>query len=452
MKPLAKSGMGYSQDISRREATASPFSTIEAARTIEPREVHMSTIRPFAGLRPREDKVLKVAAPPYDVVSSNEARSYAEGNPLCFFHISRPEIDLPPGTYEYAPEVYEKGGENLARFKEEGILVADLGPFFYLYRQEMGDHSQTGLVACASVDEYQRGLIKKHELTREDKEDDRTRHIDMLGANDEPVFLTYPAKRSIDELVERLTNRAATYDFTTDDGIRHVFWVVADNGDIKAFRDEFEPIEALYVADGHHRSAAASRTREIRKEKSGSAHTGEEEYNFFLSVIFPHDQMQIMDYNRVVKDLRGLTKEAFLDRVAADFEIVRSQGKNPTAPRTFGMYLEGVWYSLSAKEGSFDAKDPVASLDVSILQNNVLGPVLGIENPRTDNRIDFVGGIRGMEELERRVDSGDFAVAFAMFPTRIDQLMAIADAGMIMPPKSTWFEPKLRSGLVVHEF
>lgn len=412
----------------------------------------MSIVRPFAGLRPPEDKVLKVAAPPYDVVSSDEARAYAEGNPLSFFHVSRPEIDLPPGTDEHAPEVYERGRENMARFKEERILVADPKPCFYLYRQKMGDHVQTGLVAGASVDEYQKDLIKKHELTRADKEDDRTKHVDMLNANDEPVFLTYPAKRSIDEMVDRLTAGSPAYDFTTSDGIVHTLWVVDGEEDIAAFQRELEAIDALYVADGHHRSAAASRVREIRKERAGAGHTGDEEYNFFLTVIFPHDQMYIMDYNRVVKDLAGLSKEAFLERIGSKFEISPTSRKKPEAPQSFGMYLDGSWYSLTARQGSFDADDPVSSLDVSILQNNVLEPVLGIGNPRTDKRIDFVGGIRGMEELEKRVDSGDWAVAFSMFPTRIDQLMAIADAGMIMPPKSTWFEPKLRSGLVVHEF
>ncbi|MFW6369305.1 MAG: DUF1015 domain-containing protein [Myxococcota bacterium] len=400
----------------------------------------MSIVRPFPGLRPPRDKVSKVVAPPYDVVSSAEARAYAEGNPLSFFHISRPEIDL-PGTDEHAPEVYQRGRENMLRFKKEGVLTADPKPCFYLYRQKMGEHVQTGLVAAASVDEYQKDLIKKHELTRADKEDDRTQHIDLLSANDEPVFLTYPAKEKIDGLVDRLTSAAPTYEMTTDDGIEHTFWVVGEDEDIAAIRGEFGRIEALYVADGHHRSAAASRVRELRRERAGEGHTGEEEYNFFLAVIFPHDQMHIMDYNRVVKDLRGLSKEEFLGRVGAAFDAHR-----------FCMYLDGSWYSLYAKEGSYDSSDPVASLDVAILQDNLLRPVLGIENPRTDKRIDFVGGIRGTKELEKRVDSGEWAVAFSMFPTSIEELMAIADAGKTMPPKSTWFEPKLRSGLVVHEF
>ena len=412
----------------------------------------MSIVHPFAGLRPPTDMVSKVAAPPYDVVNSGEARAYAQGNPLSFFHISRPEIDMPEGTDEHAPEVYERGRENLARFKRDQILVADPDPCFYLYRQKMGQHTQTGLVAGASVEEYQKDLIKKHELTRADKEDDRTRHIDLLNANDEPVFLTYRSRPSIDDLVDRLTGAPPAYDFTTDDGIVHTFWVVNEKSAIEALEKEFGNVDALYVADGHHRSAAASRVQESRRKKAGAAHTGLEEYNFFLTVIFPHDQMYIMDYNRVVKDLAGLSKEAFVERISEKFDLSPGGDKKPDAPLSFGMYLDGEWHSLVAKEGSFDPKDPVGSLDVSILQNNLLEPILGIENPRTDKRIDFVGGIRGMEELERRVDSGECAAAFSMFPTRIDQLMAIADAGMIMPPKSTWFEPKLRSGLVIHEF
>ncbi|MBI5544184.1 MAG: DUF1015 domain-containing protein [Deltaproteobacteria bacterium] len=411
----------------------------------------MSIVRPFAGLRPPKDKVLKVACPPYDVVNSKEARAYAEGNPLSFFHVSRPEIDL-PGVDEHAPEVYQKGVANLAQFKKDGTLVADSKPCFYLYRQKMGDHAQVGLVAGASVDEYQSGLIKKHELTRADKEDDRTQHIDLLNANDEPVFLTYPARKTLDALVAKHTAKAPIYDFTTEDKIGHTFWVVDGAEDIAAFEKEFKGIAALYVADGHHRSAAASRVRELNKQRHGAQHTGKEEYNFFLAVIFPDDQMQIMDYNRVVKDLNGLTPDEFKKKVEAKFTWEHTEQKKPTRLHQFGMYLDGHWHMLTAKPGTFDEKDPVAVLDVSILQENLLRPILGIGDPRKDKRIDFVGGIRGMGELEKRVGSGEMKVAFSMFPTRIDQLLAIADAGQIMPPKSTWFEPKLRSGLVVHEF
>ena len=411
----------------------------------------MSIVRPFAGLRPPKEKVLKVACPPYDVVNSKEARAYAEGNPISYFHVSRPEIDL-PGVDEHADEVYQTGVTNLQRFKKEGTLASDKKACFCLYRQKMGQHVQVGLVAGASVDEYQSGLIKKHELTRADKEDDRTKHIDLLNANDEPVFLTYPAKKSIDALVARLTAQAPAYDFVTDDGIGHTFWVVDGEPDIAAFGKEFQAIPALYVADGHHRSAAAARVRELNKQRRGEKHTGSEEYNFFLAVIFPHDQMQIMDYNRVVKDLNGLAVEDFKAKIETRFTWQHTDQKKPTRLHDFGMYLDGHWHVLTAKPGSFDEKDPVACLDVSILQENLLGPVLGIKDPRKDKRIDFVGGIRGMAELEKRVNSGDMKVAFSMYATRIDQLMAIADAGKIMPPKSTWFEPKLRSGLVVHEF
>jgi uncharacterized protein (DUF1015 family) len=411
----------------------------------------MSIVHPFAGLRPPKDQVLKVACPPYDVVNSKEARAYAEGNPISYFHISKPEIDL-PGVDEHDEKVYQQGVTNMARFKKDGVLVADAKPCFYLYRQKMGDHVQVGLVAGASVDEYQAGLIKKHELTRADKEDDRTKHVDMLDANDEPVFLTYPAKKSIDALVQKLTAKAPTYDFTTDDKIVHTFWVVDRADDIAAFEKEFKAIPALYVADGHHRSAAGSRVRDLRKAKAGGKHTGQEEYNFTLAVIFPHDQMQIMDYNRTVKDLNGLTIEQFKKKVEEKFTWTHGEQKKPAKLHDFGMYLDGHWHMLTAKPGSFDEKDPVGCLDVSILQLNLLDPILGIKDPRKDKRIDFIGGIRGMGELEKRVNSGEMKVAFSMFATRIDQLMTIADAGKIMPPKSTWFEPKLRSGLVVHQF
>jgi uncharacterized protein (DUF1015 family) len=408
----------------------------------------MSIVRPFRGLRPPKDKVLKVVCPPYDVVSTEEARDYAKGNPLCFFHVSRPEIGLPAGTDSHADEVYDLGLANLERFKAEGILARDETPCLYLYRQQMGGHVQVGLCAAASVEEYQRGLIKKHELTRADKEDDRTRHIDRLGANDEPVFLTYRSRPSLNALVARLTAEPSEYDFKTEDGIGHSFWVVDGESDIRALASEMALVPALYVADGHHRSAAAARVRDARR-RSGSV--GEAEHDTFLAVLFPHDQMRIMDYNRVVKDLNDLRAADFLERIAERFSISPASGKSPDEPHQFGMYLEGAWRRLTARTGSFDEKDPVAALDVSILQRNLLEPILGIKDPRTDRRIDFVGGIRGMAALERLVDQGKAAVAFSLFPTRIEELLAIADAGQIMPPKSTWFEPKLRSGLVLHE-
>ncbi len=409
----------------------------------------MSIVRPFAGLRPPADKVLKVACPPYDVVNTEEARSYAQGNPLSFFHVSRPEIDLPEGADAHSEEAYVLGRKNFEQFKKDGVLVADAKPCFYLYRQKMGSHVQVGFVCGASVDEYQKNLIKKHELTRADKEDDRTRHIDELNANDAPVFLTYRARPSIDALVAKLTARTPTYDFTTEDGIVHTFWVVDADAEIAEFTREFGAIPELYIADGHHRSAAASRVATARA-KGGKI--GDAEHDYFLAVVFPHDQMQILDYNRVVKDLNGLTSEQFLQKVGEKFEIAPNSEKKPAKAHQFGMYLDGRWHALTAKPGSWDAKDPVKDLDVSILQENLLAPILGIKDPRTDKRIDFVGGIRGPQELERLVNGGKAKVAFSMFPTSIEQLMAISDAGQIMPPKSTWFEPKLRSGLVVHGF
>ena len=411
----------------------------------------MSIVRPFAALRPPADKAASVSCPPYDVVNSAEAARYAKGNPLSFFHVSRPEIDL-AGVDEHDDAVYDRAPVNLATFKAEGYLVQDKTPCFYLYRQIMDGRAQTGLVACASVDEYQAEKIKKHELTRADKEDDRTRHVDALGGNDEPVFFVYPARESIDAIVARICAGAPAYDFTSEDGIQHTLWVVADEADIALIEREFAAIDTMYIADGHHRSAAASRVRELRKGRLGPDYTGNEEFNFFMTVIFPHNQMHIMDYNRVVRDLKGMTAEEFMAKVSDKFEIKKTGDKKPARTHDFGMYLNGEWFTLSAREGTFDAADPVASLDVSILQENLLSPLLGIGNPRTDKRIDFVGGIRGTDELERRVDSGECAVAFSMFPTRIEELIAIADAGKIIPPKSTWFEPKLRSGLFLHCF
>lgn len=411
----------------------------------------MSKIKPFRGLRPIPGKVAKVASPPYDVLSSEEARKMAAGNPVSFLHVSKPEIDLDPEINPYSDTVYAQGVEAFARLQAEGVLVRDAEPRFYFYEQKMvidgRDHVQVGLVAGASVDEYQAGTIKKHELTRADKEKDRTRHVDTLDANTGPVFLTYQARPEIDALARRVTARKPVYDFVADDGIGHRFWVVEDAAEIRAIEDAFAALPHLYVADGHHRSAAASAVRELRRAEN-PRHTGEEGYNYFLAVIFPHDQMHIMDYNRVVLDLKGLGEADFLKRVGEKFEVTPADGGQPKRATEFGMFLGGRWLRLRAKPGTFDAADPVASLDVSILQNNLLGPILGIQDPRRDKRIDFVGGIRGMGELERRVREGA-AVAFALHPTSIGQLMAIADAGQIMPPKSTWFEPKLRSGIVV---
>ncbi len=411
----------------------------------------MSKIKPFRGLRPKPELVDKVASPPYDVVNSDEARAIAEGNPYSFLHVVKPEIDLDPSINLYSDEVYAKGAENLERLVKDGVLVRDDRPCFYLYEQRMDiagvEHVQVGLVAGASVDEYQNDLIKKHELTRAEKERDRTRHVETLRANTGPVFLTYNADKDINAIVEEQCRRAPIYDFKANDGINHRFWVVDDESPVNAIAAAFDKLPHTYVADGHHRSASGSAVREIFK-KQNPGHTGDEEYNYFLAVLFPHDQMYIMDYNRVVKDLAGLSKEAFLGEVSKNFILEPAKEPRPPQATQFGMYLDGSWYRLRAKPGSFDADDPVASLDVAILQNNLLSPILGIEDPRRDERIDFVGGIRGTKELEKRVGDGA-AVAFAMYPTSIEQLMAIADAGEIMPPKSTWFEPKLRSGMVV---
>jgi uncharacterized protein (DUF1015 family) len=412
----------------------------------------MAIVKPFRGLRPRPEIAGKVAAPPYDVLDSNEARKMAKGNPISFLHVNKPEIDLDPKIDLYDPRVYQKGAENLKKFIYDGIMLQDKKPLFYVYRQIMGDHQQTGLVACASVDEYERDLIRKHELTRADKEDDRVNHINTVNAQVGPVFLTYKAQKPIDQLIEKITAGDTEYDFISPDQVRHIVWLVEDAQLIRKIIDLFAAIDYLYVADGHHRSAAAQRVRDIRRRENPQ-HKGTEEYNYFLVVIFPHNQMQILDYNRVVKDLNGLSKEEFLEKIRQNFEVELRVEKEPYKPaqrKEFGMYLDKKWYRLTAKAGTFPEKDPVKRLDISILQDNLLSPVLGIGDPRKDKRIDFVGGIRGLKELEKRVKSGDWKVAFALHPTSIEELMTIADSGKIMPPKSTWFEPKLKSGLVVH--
>lgn len=412
----------------------------------------MAVVRPFRGLRPRPEIAEKVAAPPYDVINSEEARQLAKGSAYSFLHINKPEIDLPPETDLYDPKVYTQGAENLKRFIDENILVQDEKPAFYLYQQIMGEHKQIGLVACVSTEEYGEDKIKKHELTRVEKENDRLNHILSLNAQTGPVFLTYRAKKSIDSLSDKVVKEKPVYNFKTDDGIQHTLWIVSNSDTIEEIKQEFDKVDLLYVADGHHRSAAGTRAAEELRKKNPD-HTGEEEYNFFLSVLFPHDQMFIMDYNRVVKDLNGLSEQDFIDSLRSKFlvrEYARSEGYSPKVKHDFGMYLNGMWYRLSAIPGTWDTGHPTKRLDVSILYENLLKPVLGIGDPRTDKRIDFVGGIRGIEGLEARVDTGEMAVAFSLFPTGIEDLLATADAGEIMPPKSTWFEPKLRSGLITH--
>jgi len=409
----------------------------------------MSTFRPFRGLRPRPELAEQIASPPYDVINSEEAREIAAGNPLSFLHVVKPEIDLDPAIDLYDDRVYAKAAENFNRLINEGSLVQDAENAYYVYAQEMGSHRQVGIVGCASADDYFNDVIRKHEFTRPDKEKDRTRHVDTLDANAGPVFLTYKADTEVDRLVAEVTATEPLNDFTAD-GVHHILWPVSDPDWVAKIETAFAAIPVLYVADGHHRSASAASVRNWRQEKN-PGHTGDEDYNFFLAVVFPHDQMQIMAYNRVVEDLNGMSPEAFLTRAGDSFEVSEAASPVPASPRQFCVYLEGTWYLLTAKEGSFPADDPVLRLDCSILQNNLLAPQLGIGDPRTDKRINFVGGIRGTEELEKLVDGGKYAVAFSLHPTSITDLMSVADAGQVMPPKSTWFEPKLRSGLVVHK-
>ncbi len=406
----------------------------------------MSDIRPFRALRPRPDLVAQVAAPPYDVINSEEARAMAAGNPYTFLHINKPEIDLPPAVDLYDDRVYAQGVSTLRRLIAEGVFIREARAAYYVYQQRMGDHVQAGLVCAASCDEYEKGLIKRHEHTRRDKEDDRTRHVHEQNANGEPVFFTFAKRAEIDRLIEQVRATEPLYDLVTDDGIGHTVWVVpAELTD--AVTQAFARVPALYVADGHHRTAAAARVG-LERRAANPRHTGDEPYNYFMSVLFPHDQLRIMDYNRVVKDLAGLSPNRFLQLASEKFTITPTETPRPAAPRQFGMFLDGRWYRVEAKPGTYPADDPVRGLDVAILQENLLAPLLNVRDPRTDKRIDFVGGIRGLGELEKRVRAG-WAVAFALYPTSLEQLMAVADAGQVMPPKSTWFEPKLRSGLLV---
>jgi uncharacterized protein (DUF1015 family) len=410
----------------------------------------MTLIRPFKGLRPKPEYAADVVAPPYDVLNTEEARVRAEGRPYSFLHISKPEIDLPAGTSPYDDAVYAKGAENLNKLMEQGILVSDDTDCYYVYKLVMGAHTQIGLVAVASVPDYDSNRIRKHEFTRPDKEDDRVRQIDALNAQTGPVFLTYKHHSRVDEIINSVVQAEPEYDLTADDGVQHSLWAIRDTDTNAALTSLFDAMDCLYIADGHHRSAAASRVAAMRKE-SNPGHTGDESYNYFLSVIFPDNQMNILDYNRVVRDLNGLSKEEFISRIGESFKIGESaDAVKPDAAGVFGMYLDGQWYRLEINAELRRADDPVARLDVSLLANNLIDPILGISDPRRDKRIDFVGGIRGLEELEKRVNSGEMAVAFSLFPTGMDDLMSVADANEVMPPKSTWFEPKLADGLVSH--
>jgi len=405
----------------------------------------MSLIKPFRGLRPAPGRAAEVAAPPYDVLSSEEARARAEGKPWSFLHISKPEIDLPPEIDPYDPAVYAKAAENLARMIEAGVLVRDAAPGYYAYRLTMGGHVQTGLVATASIACYDNNRIKKHEFTRPDKEDDRVRQIEATNAQTGPVLLAYPAAPAADALIAQIAQGEPAADVIADDGIRHQIWVCDDAAEIEAITRCFDGMEALYIADGHHRSAAAARVAAARRQEERELSS-----DYFLAVIFPHHEMKILDYNRVVKDLNGLEKSTLAGRLREAFTVEASAGRvAPEAPGVFGMYLDHAWYRLTIKPERVP-RDPVARLDVSLLSAHVLGPILGITDLRRDKRIDFVGGIRGLGELEKRVDSGEMAAAFALHPTRMDQLMAVADTNNVMPPKSTWFEPKLADGLVSH--
>jgi uncharacterized protein (DUF1015 family) len=407
----------------------------------------MAQIQHFRAYRPKAELAARVASVPYDVVNTAEARQLAGGNPYSFLHVCRPEIDLPEGMDEHDDRVYATGAANLKKLIAGGILVRESEESLYVYQQRMGEHVQAGLVALCSVREYEENLIKKHEFTRRDKEDDRTRHLSAQNANAEPVFLTYRAQAEIDAMVDTVRRSGPLYDITAPDGIVHTVWRVSAPAMVARLIELFRGVAAFYIADGHHRTAAAVRYAQACRARNPHP-TGNEPYEFFMAVVFPHDQLKVLDYNRVVKDLNGLAPEQFLARIGEKFEVSSALNRQPSQAASFGMYLQGKWYTLRARAGSYPAGDPIKRLDVSILQDNLLSPVLGIGDPRTDSRIDFVGGIRGMDELERRVNGAD-AVAFSLYPASLDQLIAVADAGQVMPPKSTWFEPKLRSGLLV---
>lgn len=411
----------------------------------------MAIIRPFKGIRPKKELVEKIASKPYDVLNEKEARAEAAGNNLSFYHVIKPEIDFPDGYNVYAPEIYTKGKSNFDRMVQDGVFFKDKTDCLYIYAQTMKGRRQFGIVAAAAVDDYFNDIIKKHELTRPDKEEDRKNHVRVSKLNYEPVFFAYPNVPALDKIVAGVVQAPAEYDFTADDGIRHEFWVISDGATVNQMVDLFARIPATYVADGHHRTAAAALVgQELRKAKPD--YSGKESFNFFLAVHFPDNQLAIMDYNRVVKDLNGLSNEQFLDSLRKSFlvETVGAAAYRPSRLHEFSMYLDGQWYKLTAKTGTYDDADPIGVLDVTVLSKQILEPILGIQDLRTDKRIDFVGGLRGLGELERRVNSGEMKVAFALYPVTMKQLIDISDSGKIMPPKTTWFEPKLRSGLILH--
>lgn len=410
----------------------------------------MVKIKPFAAIRPPKNIVSEVASRPYDVLNSVEAK--AEAGEKSLLHIIKPEIDFDPIADEHSPEVYDKAVENLKKWMSNGWLVKDSKECYYVYAQTMGDRTQYGIVLCANVEDYLTGRIKKHELTRKDKEDDRMIHVRIQNANVEPVFFAYRDNSEINTIVNRYCQKAPEYDYVAEDGFGHHFWIIDDDADIRRLTELFAGIDAFYVADGHHRTAAAARVGE-EKRMQNPGHTGEEEYNWFMAVAFPESHLKIMDYNRVVKDLNGMTPEQFISRLKEDF-TVQDRGTeiyHPAGLHDFSMYLEGHWYSLAAKEGTYDDNDPIGVLDVTVCSNLIFGKLLDIKDLRTSKRIDFIGGIRGLGELKKRVDSGEMKAAFALYPVSMEQLINIADTGNIMPPKTTWFEPKLRSGLTIHK-
>lgn len=413
----------------------------------------MAIIKPFRGIRPPQDLVEQVVSRPYDVLNSAEARAEAGDNEKSLYHIIKPEIDFPEGTDEHDPRVYSKAAQNFEKFQQEGWLVQDKKDCYYIYAQTMNGKTQYGLVVGAYVPDYMNGVIKKHELTRRDKEEDRMKHVRVNNANVEPVFFAYPDDALLDEIVQKYTAEKPVYDFVApDDGFGHKFWVIDDDKDIERITEEFKGMPTLYIADGHHRSAAAALVG-AEKANQNPAHRGDEEYNYFMAVCFPASQLTIIDYNRVVKDLNGLTEEEFLAALQKNFEVQKMGAEiyKPAGLHNFALYLGGNWYSLTARPGTYNDNDPIGVLDVTISSNLILDEILGIKDLRSDKRIDFVGGIRGLGELKRRVDSGEMKVALALYPVSMKQLMDIADTGNIMPPKTTWFEPKLRSGLVIHK-
>lgn len=412
----------------------------------------MAKVKPFKGVRPPKALVEEVVSRPYDVLNSQEAREEAEGNEKSLYHIIKPEIDFEPGTDEHDPKVYEKAVENFHKFQEKGWLVQDDKEQYYIYAQTMDGRTQYGFVVGAWVNDYTEGRIKKHELTRRDKEEDRMKHVRVNNANIEPVFFAFPDNAELEKIISEVTKKEPEYDFIAPDGFGHTLWTIEDDATIEKITKEFEKIPNLYIADGHHRSAAAALVG-AEKARQNPNHKGDEEYNYFMAVAFPASHLKIIDYNRVVKDLNGLTPEEFLDKIDENF-VIEKKGKEiyrPNGLHNFALYLDGIWYSLTAKPGTYDDKDPIGVLDVTVSSNLILRDILGITDLRSDKRIDFVGGIRGLGELQKRVDSGEMKMALALYPVTMDQLIAIADSGNIMPPKTTWFEPKLRSGLVIHK-